>query len=262
MKWTAEDWKTASGKKACKKGSSGKYTVCDRYLPAKAWDKLSPQAKAATQKTKRRAKRQYVRNAPKAKAAGQKARKSFSKKFGLGAPPRGLKYIPFVIAGGLGIFIYSLYLQAKYSRESEIVVDKELAPGLGEISVTGYKKNVPFTIKVKELSDYPGHYLQSSPVNVWSAFENMGRQAQADGITFKVNSSFRDMAKQTQLYAAYKNGTGSLAAKPGYSTHQMGSTVDISVRDLKVYNWLVENGPGFGFKQTVPSEKWHWEYIG
>ena len=75
-KWTKEDWTTATGKKACKKGPSGKYTVCDRYLPAKAWETLTPGQKRSTRQKKLKARRQYVPNAPSAKAAGRKARKA------------------------------------------------------------------------------------------------------------------------------------------------------------------------------------------
>ena len=52
-RWTEQDWKTSDGKP-----SKGK----KRYLPAKAWDALSPAEKAATNK---------------AKAAGNKKGKQF-----------------------------------------------------------------------------------------------------------------------------------------------------------------------------------------
>ena len=42
-KWTGEKWKTSDGKP-----SKGK----KRYLPAKAWDALSPAEKAATNRAK------------------------------------------------------------------------------------------------------------------------------------------------------------------------------------------------------------------
>ncbi len=42
-KWTAQKWKTSDGKP-----SKGK----KRYLPAAAWDSLSPSEKAATNKAK------------------------------------------------------------------------------------------------------------------------------------------------------------------------------------------------------------------
>jgi hypothetical protein len=70
-KWTSEKWQTADGKKAQRKGG----TV--RYLPAKAWAKLSPQEKRATNAKKRKASKsgkQYVANTKAAKKASKEAR--------------------------------------------------------------------------------------------------------------------------------------------------------------------------------------------
>ena len=72
-KWTKEDWRTESGKKACRR--VGESIRCDRYLPAAAWKKLTPAERRATQRVKRAAKTQFVPNAPAAKAAGKKARR-------------------------------------------------------------------------------------------------------------------------------------------------------------------------------------------
>lgn len=79
-KWTGEDWRTASGKKACRfvRGR----TVCDRYLPAAAWKKLTPAQRAATQAKKRRSTQQWVKNTAAAARAGSKARRAFSGLFG------------------------------------------------------------------------------------------------------------------------------------------------------------------------------------
>jgi len=71
-KWTKEDWRTESGKTACRRVRGE--VVCDRYLPAAAWKSLSKAEKAATQRVKRKAKTQFVPNAPAAKRAGRKAR--------------------------------------------------------------------------------------------------------------------------------------------------------------------------------------------
>jgi LAS superfamily LD-carboxypeptidase LdcB len=50
--------------------------------------------------------------------------------------------------------------------------------------------------------------------------------------------------------------------KPGWSNHQDGKAYDFNVTDLpKVYAWLVGNAHSFGFVRTVPSERWHWEYL-
>ena len=50
-KWTGEKWRTSDKKPAIRKDSSGK-TVTKRYLPDKAWKKLSSSEKAATNKKK------------------------------------------------------------------------------------------------------------------------------------------------------------------------------------------------------------------
>lgn len=76
VKWTAEQWRTAPGApvKACHFTPTGQMR-CDRYLPAKAWKTLSPQAVTATRKRKKTAKRQYVPNTPAAVRAGRQARR-------------------------------------------------------------------------------------------------------------------------------------------------------------------------------------------
>lgn len=94
------------------------------------------------------------------------------------------------------------------------------------------------------------------------AFLEMEKAANADGVTFQVNSAFRTMQEQDSLYAAYRAGTGNLAAPPGYSNHQNGIAVDIdSAADHgAAFNWLTANADRFHFRRTVPSEPWHWEF--
>jgi LAS superfamily LD-carboxypeptidase LdcB len=67
------------------------------------------------------------------------------------------------------------------------------------------------------------------------------------------------------LYQKYLNGTGNLAAKPGYSNHQNGNSMDIgSVNGYgtKAFNWLKNNADKYGFKNDVAGEFWHWTYKG
>lgn len=70
-KWTGEKWRTSDGKPAERKGGT------TRYLPDKAWDKLTPAQKAATNRKKVKASKQgkqFVANTPAAKQAGKRAR--------------------------------------------------------------------------------------------------------------------------------------------------------------------------------------------
>lgn len=68
--WTAENWTTADGKPAKRKGGTA------RYLPETAWADLTPAEKKATDAKKKagsKAGKQVVANTPKAKAARKKA---------------------------------------------------------------------------------------------------------------------------------------------------------------------------------------------
>lgn len=85
--------------------------------------------------------------------------------------------------------------------------------------------------------------------------------AARDGVTLKANSGFRTMDEQRALYRGYVNGTRGLAAAPGYSNHQHGEAIDIDVVSDAAYRWMFRNAPGMGWRNTVPSEPWHWEYF-
>jgi len=72
-KWTSEKWTTSDGKPAIRS------TGTTRYLPKKAWAKLSDTQKQATNRKKlqgSRKGRQFIANTKAAKAAGRSARRS------------------------------------------------------------------------------------------------------------------------------------------------------------------------------------------
>lgn len=94
-----------------------------------------------------------------------------------------------------------------------------------------------------------------------AAFIRMREAARVAGVDLHVNSAFRSWAKQAELYALFQAG-GNLAAEPGYSNHQGGVAVDIESANgtNAAYHWLVANAARFGFRRTVASEPWHWEY--
>jgi len=75
-KWTGEKWRTSDKKPAIRKTSSGK-TITKRYLPDKAWDKLSSSEKSATNKKKVAASKkgkQFVKNTKAAAKASKTVR--------------------------------------------------------------------------------------------------------------------------------------------------------------------------------------------
>lgn len=71
-KWTRERWTTSDGKPAIRKGGTR------RYLPAKAWSRLTPAQRAATNRKKilgSRRGEQFVSNTESAERAGRNARR-------------------------------------------------------------------------------------------------------------------------------------------------------------------------------------------
>jgi LAS superfamily LD-carboxypeptidase LdcB len=73
------------------------------------------------------------------------------------------------------------------------------------------------------------------------------------------------MAQQRSLYAAYLAGRGNLAARPGYSNHQGGLSVDVATNSSyssASYRWLARNARNYGFVNDVRGEPWHWTYRG
>ena len=75
-KWTGEKWRTSDKKPAIRKDSSGK-TTTKRYLPDKAWKKLSASEKAATNRKKAagaKKGKQFVKNTPAAAKASKSVR--------------------------------------------------------------------------------------------------------------------------------------------------------------------------------------------
>jgi len=94
-----------------------------------------------------------------------------------------------------------------------------------------------------------------------AAFIEMRAAAAERGIDLWIQSGFRTRDQQAVLYRAWKKGRGNKAARPGHSNHQSGRALDIAVFSPGALAWLHNNGARFGFKRTVPSEPWHWEYV-
>jgi hypothetical protein len=217
-----------------------------------------------------------------------------SRRFRIPAPTQGQKKalfgigaLPILIALGYGGLILTRMTRARLTEGGEgeavdepeiptVVVPNPTDPrcaamadqlntpaGCGLVRAKAYKAGKEAQVVLKELPGRPGFYLQTSPVNAYDAFVSMENAIKAAGIKITVNSSFRTMAKQTQLYKLYRSGKGALAAAPGRSNHQFGTTVDLSVKaNPKLFAWLKANGPKYGFHKTVAKEDWHWDYLG
>lgn len=121
---------------------------------------------------------------------------------------------------------------------------------------------------------------------VVDAFLDMWASAKAEGIYLLVDSAYREYEKQDSVYKEYENQKGtkyadSIAARPGYSEHQTGLSLDIyskectsasQFKDSKTYEWLMANAYKYGFILRYPKgkekitgynyESWHFRYLG
>ena len=128
-----------------------------------------------------------------------------------------------------------------------------------------------------------GHQIKSA---VYDAFINMWNAANSEGIYLIINSSYRTYQEQQEVYDSYKDSRGttyadSIAARPGYSEHQTGLSLDIFSTEYTTaanfkgsphHQWLIQNAYKYGFIQRYKEdteeltgfaeEAWHWRYVG
>ena len=117
------------------------------------------------------------------------------------------------------------------------------------------------------------------------AMEEMMAAAKEDGITLKINNSYRSKKTQQGMWETRRvkyMGQGMTLAEadayigrsvavPGTSEHQTGLAADIK-GSQKVYDWLAENSWKYGFILRYPDDKiditgiifepWHFRYVG
>ena len=100
-------------------------------------------------------------------------------------------------------------------------------------------------------------------------FNSMVSAMGSKNLFVAIDSGYRSFEDQKKIY---KPGDP-ISAQPGYSEHQLGTTVDLSVKyPSKEWTWLDQNAHKYGFvmsyraNQTISSgyafEPWHWRYVG
>lgn len=129
----------------------------------------------------------------------------------------------------------------------------------------GYKHGRPIELDLEPIDDR--NYLHAPAA---ASFRAMREAARAVGVELPVNTAWRDMPWQTRLYDDYvealvrwdgKGSQPSLVARPGYSNHQAGTAVDIERANHPERDaWLDAHAAVYGWRRTVPSERWHYEW--
>lgn len=120
------------------------------------------------------------------------------------------------------------------------------------------------------------------------AYQRMAEAAEVDGVNLVAVSGYRSSAHQGSLYDSYVAQYGqatadTIAARPGYSEHQLGLAMDVANADgacalqdcfdeTPVGAWVAEYAGEYGFIIRYPEgeeavtgyayEPWHLRYVG
>jgi peptidoglycan hydrolase-like protein with peptidoglycan-binding domain len=128
----------------------------------------------------------------------------------------------------------------------------------GSIIGAGYQAGRRVGVRLTPVGG--GRYLNARAAPSYKAMQEAARR---DGVNLPLLSAFRSMEQQQRLYNLYRSGRGNKAARPGYSNHQMGLSVDLGNTGGyggRNYRWLKQNAHRFGFVNDVRGEPWHWTY--
>ncbi len=119
----------------------------------------------------------------------------------------------------------------------------------------------------------------------YSQFISMYNAAKEDGQDLIINSAYRSYQYQDDLYGKYlewygQQETDAMAARPGFSEHQTGLSMDImtyganasTFEATEEFTWLKNHAHEYGFILRYPKgkeyltgyeyESWHYRYVG
>lgn len=112
---------------------------------------------------------------------------------------------------------------------------------------------------------------------VYDQFIKMWKDAQSEGLSLIINSSYRTFEEQKKIYNNYDDD---YASRPGFSEHQTGLALDIvtpgasgsAFENTAEFRWLQTNAHKYGFilryhkdKEHITGyeyESWHYRYLG
>lgn len=130
-----------------------------------------------------------------------------------------------------------------------------------------------------DLTSVGGQLLRTEAAN---SLLIMKMAAEKANVTLVPQSGYRSYDAQNNLYKQYVAVDGqakadTYSARPGFSEHQTGLTMDFapiddSFKNFAAYKFLTENGYKYGWILRYPADKeavtgymsepWHWRYVG
>ena len=137
-----------------------------------------------------------------------------------------------------------------------------------------------------ELSSYYAASGQQLAAEAASAMQAWGDAGRAVNVYFYASSAYRSFESQENVYNNYvlaygEDGADALSARPGFSEHQTGLTVDLAAtgddeglefKDTAAYQWTSTNSQDYGWILRYPEgkesitgyefESWHYRYVG
>lgn len=141
----------------------------------------------------------------------------------------------------------------------------------------------------QKLSQIPQEFVYSKGKDIYVHAQmlpflvSLMRAARESNNELFVASGYRSFDAQGGIKSSYTvrygGGANSFSADQGYSEHQLGTTVDVTTRDIgakltgfektKAYTWLMDNAYRYGFILSYPEknefyifEPWHWRFVG
>ncbi|MCI9870191.1 M15 family metallopeptidase [Arthrobacter humicola] len=175
-----------------------------------------------------------------------------------------------------------------------------IAPSVTAVAAAGYDFDSASSLQVvvnKHRQLNPAAYVPGQLVRVQAerlrapaadAYKQFAKAAKAAGVNVMPISGYRSFSEQASLYDSYVRQYGqatadTLAARPGYSEHQTGLSMDIGnasgtcalqacFANTPAGRWAAEHGWEYGFIIRYPAgaeattgytyEPWHLRYVG
>ena len=162
-------------------------------------------------------------------------------------------------------------------------IDKELLQKYSKVYFLNENYEPEEVDKIRDRYVLEGKEPQYFHARAMDHLEDMFRAAQRDDIDLTVVSAYRSFDEQSvikgQFTQVYGTGANTFSADQGYSEHQLGTAVDITVESVggtftsfantEAYEWLLDNAYKYGFILSYPEgnnfyvfEPWHWRFVG